>query len=62
MSELKPCPFCGSKPSKQPRFCLGYIGDGIKCACGCETPKHLTDSTAVNWWNRRSNKREVCDD
>lgn len=53
-NEIKPCPFCGVQPSKTPRFSMGYVGDGISCRCGAETPKHLTDNEAIQWWNRRA--------
>jgi len=53
-NELLPCPFCGEQPKKIPRFCMGYIGDGVLCKCGAETPKLLTDDEAIKWWNRRA--------
>lgn len=54
MNELKPCPFCGGKPYKAPKFTMGYGGYGVKCECGCETPKYLVDEKAISWWNGRA--------
>ena len=54
MTTVLNCPFCGKTPSKHPRYCMGFMGFGIKCNCGCETPNHLVDEDAVKWWNKRT--------
>lgn len=61
-TELKPCPFCGGEADKIPRFNMGYVGDDIKCSCGAETPKHLADDAAVEWWNNRPYENKIKDD
>lgn len=33
---------------------MGFMGFGLKCDCGCETPNHLADEDAVKWWNKRT--------
>jgi len=38
---------------------MGYCGDGVKCKCGLETPKHLTDERAINWWNTRTQSQWI---
>ncbi len=57
--DLLNCPFCQRKPSKTHRFCMGFAGYGVSCKCGAETPKHLTDEDAYNWWNRRITVCEI---
>jgi Lar family restriction alleviation protein len=54
MSELKPCPFCGSKNIE----ITGRDKCWIRCNnCGCEgpTPANLwpTDMEAIEAWNMR---------
>lgn len=62
MSELKPCPFCGSKPFRTPRSNGDSLGFGIICAnCGCESPKGITDKKAREWWNKRVKAQAVPD-
>lgn len=33
---------------------MGYIGNGLKCKCGCETPSHLVGAETLKWWNNRA--------
>lgn len=38
MSDLLPCPFCGSVPLLQPRYCSGdTVGMRLQCSCGITT-------------------------
>jgi Lar family restriction alleviation protein len=59
VSELKPCPFCGGEAVRTPQFCMGYMGDGVKCKrCGIQTAPLQTDAEAIAAWNRRAEKGE----
>ena len=64
MSELKPCPFCGSKAMARKRL-TGYISEnrektfgytyGVICVhCEAETKFLESETTAKDLWNRRA--------
>lgn len=64
MTELKPCPFCGSNKI---RICVGTIDNGVPCdmdkpyyqvgccACGCVVDNYdnRTKEDVVKAWNKR---------
>lgn len=58
-TSLKPCPFCGRKPTLTAEydFLFSEYGDEpvyeIKCECGIYTPKRLHICEIVEMWNRR---------
>lgn len=53
MSELKPCPFCGSKDLR-----ISHVGrdwNSVICRdCGGEGPEELGREDAISSWNRRA--------
>ncbi|WP_407080602.1 Lar family restriction alleviation protein [Enterobacter roggenkampii] len=53
MSELKRCPFCGSKDLR-----IGHVGrdwNSVTCRyCGGEGPEELGREDAISSWNRRA--------
>ena len=59
MSELKPCPFCGSEAELT--IVPGYFKSGlsssgwhVRCLnCYCSQPPYMSDHDAVEAWNRR---------
>lgn len=58
MSELKPCPFCGTKEGLNNllvgRFAREIWSVGcFSVRCGCEGPLRKTKSGAIQAWNRR---------
>lgn len=51
MTELKPCPFCGSNDVK---IHVGYSHSYIRCeGCIVSTRRFKDIQGAVNCWNRR---------
>ena len=57
MTQLKPCPFCGSKNIAK------VLLPGVKwitgCIdCGCRTSEHIRSSEAVKSWNTRPDPAE----
>lgn len=59
MSELKPCPFCGSKSIAIQRGLTGT--PRVWCAdCRCNTGGKDTEAEAIEAWNKRH--RETCTD
>ena len=54
MTELKPCPFCGSVEVK---VHIPYFTDDcymVQCyGCNCNTAIYMTANQAVEAWNRR---------
>ena len=64
MAELKPCPFCGRKPSKVkqhyiPGTALIYYtveckAQASKCLVKPKTTFCKTEEEAINAWNRRA--------
>ena len=65
MSELKPCPFCGST-NVDDSYQMGYrkndhskILYGAGCNdCGCQTELFETTELAVKAWNARHNGKD----
>lgn len=56
MSELKPCPFCGSKD-------VGFNENAYAiwvecCNCWCRTDEEFSVDTAREVWNRRADNGE----
>lgn len=50
MTELKPCPFCGS----QAKIMHGPGDSWVECmGCHCMSEMHTMESRAVEDWNRR---------
>ena len=64
MAELKPCPFCGRKPSKVREhkapslstvfYTIECKAKGSKCGVNPSTRFHLTPEAAIEAWNRRA--------
>lgn len=62
MSDLKPCPFCGGKASKESReYGNGSTYAWVFCLkCGCSTPKipisldYSARDKANDLWNKRA--------
>ena len=64
MFELKPCPFCGRKPSKVREhkapsistlfYTVECKGKGSKCGVNPSTRYCLTPEAAIEAWNRRT--------
>lgn len=63
MAELKPCPFCGRKPSKIRHYSFGthntYFtvkckGKMSRCFVKPETAFCNTEAEAIEAWNRRA--------
>lgn len=53
MSELKPCPCCGSTD-------VGGAGGIVSCySCHLETTKHKTTSDACQSWNNRPAENKI---
>ena len=53
MTELKPCPFCGSPPV-EPWMRDWENSYSAYCSeCGCIGPSARSEEEAVNLWNRR---------
>ena len=63
MSELKPCPFCGTKDtvivlennSEDGRY-VTVICNWLKGGCGADGGQRLTKKDAVDAWNKRVDK------
>jgi Lar family restriction alleviation protein len=56
MSELKPCPFCGSKDIMIEESLLLVIEQHFWCTCGeclASTKEGTTEKEAINIWNTR---------
>ena len=55
MTELKPCPFCGSKKVGYSDYISGMDVEGIVCSgCGIIfVPTAYCECTAIEEWNRR---------
>jgi len=55
MTELKPCPFCGSKEVEYSDYVPGTDVMGIVCSgCGITfVPTAYCEDTAIEEWNRR---------
>ena len=64
MAELKPCPFCGRRPSKVREhkalsistvfYTIECKAKGSKCGVNPSTRFHLTPDAAIEAWNRRA--------
>ena len=64
MDELKPCPFCGRKPTKvRQHHIAGYAGiyytveckaPGSACPVKPQTRFFKREDTAIEAWNRRA--------
>ena len=64
MAELKPCPFCGRKPSKVREhhapsistvfYTVECKAKGSKCGVNPKTRLHYTKEAAIEAWNRRA--------
>ena len=64
MTDLKPCPFCGRKPSKVKEhktpsiigtyYSVGCVGKGSKCPVKPRTRLCNTPQTAIKEWNQRT--------
>lgn len=63
MSDLKPCPFCGSKVELI--IAPGYFSQGlssngwfVKCKkCGIHQMPYQSDHDAIEAWNRRAGEQ-----
>lgn len=65
MSELKPCPFCGSEPiliyfngltpSTVQHYQVAVSCDGDTCNCSPRTAYETSEESAIKAWNRRAN-------
>lgn len=51
MTELKPCPFCGSQHVKAV-YDYTYVWK-VVCSCGSQGPFSSNRETAIDDWNRR---------
>ena len=61
MNELKPCPFCGALPAKEPyeprtvQLTRGVIAYWVRCYnCGIGTCEYDSAEPAIEAWNRRA--------
>lgn len=64
MDELKPCPFCGRKPSKVREHYIAGLGviyytveckqKGSKCFVNPKTTYLKSEKEAIEAWNRRA--------
>lgn len=62
MSDLEPCPFCGSSGEELMMFCdpeEGRDNSGpsrrVQCAgCNIEAPFYSTEAEAISAWNRHT--------
>ena len=52
MSELEPCPFCGSNDEQPTKSDFGMWF--VFCMyCGAKGPQYHTKKDAIKWWNSR---------
>lgn len=53
--ELLPCPFCGGTPVMADNIeTMRSLSYYVRCACGVRTVSALSESVAVEIWNRRA--------
>lgn len=54
MTELKPCPFCGSEAKYHDSSCAEEICEYVSCLkCNAQSPLMYRKGEEVEWWNRR---------
>ena len=52
---LEPCPFCGRTPVMENNVdSMRSLSYYVKCACGARFASALSESVAVEQWNRRA--------